>query len=128
MPKPSNYHKKGLNCAESMIKSFNEEHNENIPVSLGSGMGSGMRVGSICGAVNAAAMIIGYLKGRENHDEKNTAAIYTKELMKIIREKYNSELCLDLKKSKVSCSEIEDFTYDALNILLQQEENKVKGI
>lgn len=109
MPKPSNYHKKGLNCAESMIKSFNEEHNENIPVSLGSGMGSGMRVGSICGAVNAAA-------------------IYTKELMKIIREKYNSELCLDLKKSKVSCSEIEDFTYDALNILLQQEENKVKGI
>ncbi len=49
-------------------------------------------------------------------------------LMKIIREKYNSELCLDLKKSKVSCSEIEDFTYDALNILLQQEENKVKGI
>ncbi len=65
MPKPSNYHKQGLNCAESMIKSFNEEHNENIPVSLGSGMGSGMRVGSICGAVNAAAMIIGYLKGRE---------------------------------------------------------------
>lgn len=48
--------------------------------------------------------------------------------MKIIREKYNSELCLDLKKSKVSCSEIEDFTYDALNILLQQEENKVKSI
>lgn len=128
MTKPSVYHKQGLNCAESMIKSFNEEHNENIPVSLGSGMGSGMRVGSICGAVNAAAMIIGYLKGRENHDEKNEAAQYTKELMNIVREKYNSEICLDLKRSKISCAEIEDFTYDALNTLLKQAKNMVEII
>lgn len=121
MAKPSIYHKQGLNCAESMIKSFNEDYNENIPISLGSGMGSGMRVGSICGAINAATIIIGYLKGRESLDEDNKASLYTKELMKIVREQYNSELCLDLKKNKISCSEIEDFTYDVLNRLLQEE-------
>jgi hypothetical protein len=40
--------------------------------------------------------------------------------MQIIREKYNSELCLDLKKDKISCGEIEDFTYEALKKLLSK--------
>ena len=63
--KVSDYHKQGYNCAEAMIKAYNEEHGTNIPVSLGSGMGSGFTSGSLCGAISAATMIIGYLKGRE---------------------------------------------------------------
>ena len=120
MTKPSTFHSQGFNCAESIIKSYNEEFNTEIPVSLGSAMGSGVRVGSICGAVNAAVVIIGYLKGRNDHSEVNESPKYSKELMQTIREKYNSELCLDLKKDKISCGEIEDFTYEALKELLSK--------
>ncbi|WP_024615213.1 C-GCAxxG-C-C family (seleno)protein [Clostridium sp. Ade.TY] len=118
MIKPSEYHSQGYTCAESIIKSYNEEHNTDIPVSLGSGMGTGITVGSLCGAVNAAVLIIGYLKGRENKIEKNEARIYSRELMNRVREKYSSEICLDLKKNKVGCGEIINFAYEALNDIL----------
>ena len=94
MTKPSVYHSQGYNCAEALIKSYNEEHNTDIPVSLGSAMGTGMTVGSLCGAVNAAAMIVG--------------------------EKFNSEICADLKRNKVSCAEIIDFSYEALKEVLDK--------
>ena len=115
MTKPSVYHNEGYNCAESIIKSYNEEHNTDIPVALGSGMGTGITVGSLCGAVNAAVLVLGYLKGREDNSKSIDARAYSRELMKKVREKYDSEICLDLKKNKISCSEIIDFTYDALN-------------
>ena len=70
MTKPSIYHSQGYNCAEALIKSYNEEHDTKIPVSLGSGMGTGATVGSICGAVNAAVLVIGYLKGRDLLEEE----------------------------------------------------------
>lgn len=118
MTKPSEYHKKGYTCAEAIIKSYNEEHSTDIPVALGSGMGAGVTVGSLCGAVNASVLIIGYIKGRNSKLESNEARTYSKELMTRIREKYSSEICLDLKRSKVGCGEIIDFSYDALNDLL----------
>ncbi|MEG1131556.1 MAG: C-GCAxxG-C-C family (seleno)protein [Romboutsia sp.] len=115
MTRPSQYHKEGYNCAESIIKSYNEEHNTDIPVALGSGMGTGVTVGSLCGAVNAAILVLGYLKGREDNSQSNDARAYSRELMNRVREKYDSEICKDLKKNKISCSEIIDFSYDALN-------------
>lgn len=118
MIKPAVYHSQGYTCAEALIKSYNEEHNTDIPISIGSGMGVGMTVGSLCGAVNAAVVIIGYIKGRDNELSKNEARKYSKELMTKVREKYNSEICVDLKKNKVGCGEIIDFTYDALNEVL----------
>lgn len=118
MQKPSIYHKQGFNCAESLIKAYNEEHNTDIPVALGSGLGTGVMVGSICGAVNAAVLIIGYLKGRSDSSEANEARTYSKQLMLKIREKYNTDLCLVLKQNKVSCPEIIDFTYEQLNEIL----------
>ena len=112
--KVSDYHKQGYNCAEAMIKTYNEEHGTNIPVSLGSGMGSGFTSGSLCGAISAATMIIGYLKGREESTEGNMARGYTKEMMDVIREKYNTHLCKELKANKITCEEIENYTYDVL--------------
>ena len=120
MTKPSVYHSQGYNCAEALIKSYNEEHNTNIPIALGSGMGTGMAVGSLCGAVNAAAMIVGYIKGRESNDNTNEARGYSRELMNKVREKYDSEICAVLKKNKVSCAEIIDFSYEALNEVLDK--------
>ncbi|MGL5642619.1 MAG: C-GCAxxG-C-C family (seleno)protein [Paraclostridium sp.] len=120
MTKPSVYHSEGYTCAEAIIKSYNEEHNTDIPVSLGSGMGVGMTVGSLCGAVNAAAMVIGYIKGREDNSEINQARNYSKVLMNKVRERYNSEICADLKRNKIGCAEIIDFSYDALNEILDK--------
>ena len=120
MTKPSVYHSQGYNCAEALIKSYNEEHNTAIPIALGSGMGTGMAVGSLCGAVNAAAMIVGYIKGRESNENRNEARGYAKELMSRVREKFNSEICKELKMNKVSCAEIIDFSYEALNDILHK--------
>ena len=121
MTKPAIYHSQGYTCAESLIKSYNEEHNTDIPISIGSGMGVGMTVGSLCGAVNGAVVAIGFIKGRESNDEKNEARAYSKELLNRIREEFNSEICLDLKKSKVSCAEIIDFAYDTLKDVLKEK-------
>lgn len=118
MTKPSTYHGQGYTCAEALIKSYNEEFNTDIPVSIGSGMGVGMTVGSICGAVNAGVVVIGYLKGRGSQLDQNSARKYSKALMTKIRERYNTEICKELKQNKVSCSEIIDFTYDALKEVL----------
>ena len=74
-------------------------------------MGTGIAVGSLCGAVNAAAMIIGYIKGRESNQDINVARAYSRELMKNIRE---------LKQNGVSCAEIIDHSYDALKELLSR--------
>ena len=115
MTKPSEYHKQGYTCAEALIKSYNEEHETDIPVSIGSGMGVGMTVGSICGAVNAGVVIIGYLKGRNDRLDQNEARNYSRELMNLVRNKYNTEICADLKRSKIGCDEIINFTYDTLN-------------
>ena len=85
MTKPAVYHSQGYTCAESLIKSYNEEYNTDIPISIGSGMGVGMTVGSICGAVNAAIVIIGFLKGRNDKLDENEARKYSRELMNKVR-------------------------------------------
>lgn len=120
MTKPSTYYDQGYNCAESIIKSYNEEFNAEIPVCLGSGMGTGATVGSLCGAVNAAVMVVGFIKGREDSTSSNEARIYSRELMKKVKEQYDSEICANLKKNKVSCSEIIDFSYNALKEVLNK--------
>lgn len=118
MTKKTNYVKGTFNCAETIIDAFNKNNNTNIPVAIGSGMGAGLTVGSLCGAVNAAAMIIGYTKGREVYTDKNQARDLANLLLKSIREQYNSEICVDLKKSGVSCADIVEFTYRKLEEIL----------
>ncbi|MBC2853196.1 C-GCAxxG-C-C family (seleno)protein [Cetobacterium sp. 2G large] len=120
MNKKVTYVKGQLNCAESIIDSFNKNNNTEIPVALGSGMGTGATIGSLCGAVNAAVLVIGYLKGRETYQEENKARSLANDLLKEIKNKFNSELCVDLKKSNVSCSEIVSFTYEKLEEILSK--------
>ena len=105
----SKYHEKGFNCAESVIKAYNEEFNTDIPVCLGSGLGSGCGVASLCGAVNASNIIIGYVKGRNHEDESTKAKVYAK------------DLTTTLKKDLVACREIMDFAYDSLKETLKKE-------
>lgn len=120
MKKASEYHKQGFTCGEAMIKAFNEKNNTDIPVSLGSGMGTGFTIGSTCGALGAAAVIIGSLKGRESEVELNEARAITNQLMKEIKEKYGTETCRGLKKNGISCADIIEHTFESLNSVINK--------
>lgn len=120
MKKASEYHKQGFTCGEAIIKAYNEKNNTNIPVSLGSGMGTGFTIGSTCGALGAAAVIIGALKGRESDTELNEARALTNQIMKEVKEKYSTETCKDLKKKGISCAEIIDYSFENLNKVLNK--------
>ncbi|CDF58591.1 C-GCAxxG-C-C family (seleno)protein [Thermobrachium celere] len=115
MKKAVDFHREGYNCAESIIKSANEKFNLDIPVNLGSAFGGGMAVGSTCGAITAAAVVLGYLKGRKDSSERNEARAPMKEIMKAVKENYNTDNCLVLKRNGVSCDEIINFVDDLLN-------------
>ncbi|MGH4125408.1 MAG: C-GCAxxG-C-C family (seleno)protein [Clostridium sp.] len=108
------YHKQGYNCAESVVKAFNEENGFDIPIFIASPFGSGMMVGSTCGAITGALIALGALKGREEATIKNESRKYTKGIMNKVKEKYGTFECLELKKKGVSCNEIIEYTYNAL--------------
>jgi C_GCAxxG_C_C family probable redox protein len=107
--------KEGYNCAESILKAFNEETGADIPVSIASPFGSGMAVGSTCGAITGTLMAIGTLKGRNTSDEANESRIITKELITRVREKYGTIECIELKKRGITCDEIIKYAYDILS-------------
>jgi len=109
------FHKEGYNCAESIIKAFNEDTDSNIPVAIASPFGGGMTVGSTCGAITGTLMVIGALKGRNSSDEKNNSRVLTKEIITRVREKYGTLECIELKKKGVSCDEIIGYAYGILS-------------
>ena len=108
------FHKKGYNCAESVLKAFNEETGLDIPVSMASPFGSGMTVGSTCGAITGTLMAVGALKGRNTSEEKNNSRTLTKEVITKVKEKYGTIECIELKKKGVTCDEIIEYAYSIL--------------
>lgn len=114
MDKVLEFHKEGYNCAESIIKAFNEDANVDIPVFIASPFGRGMYVGSTCGAITGTLMAIGALKGRSTSEEKNNSRAFSKELINKVKEKYGTLECIELKKKGVSCDEIIKYSYDIL--------------
>ncbi|MGL5797768.1 MAG: C-GCAxxG-C-C family (seleno)protein [Cetobacterium sp.] len=120
MNKKIEYVKGQLNCAESIIDAFNKNNNLSIPVALGSGMGSGVTIDSLCGAVNAAVLVIGFIKGRENFSEVNNARPLCNKLLTEFKKEFNSELCSYLKKENISCESIVRFTYQKLEQIINE--------
>lgn len=108
-------HKEGYNCAESIIKAFNEDTGSDIPVSIASPFGAGMTVGSTCGAVTGTLMAVGALRGRDTSEETNKSRTLTKEVIAKVKEKYGTIECIELKKRGITCDEIIKFTYDILS-------------
>lgn len=114
MEKVLEFHKEGYNCAESIIKAFNEDNNSDIPVSIASPFGGGMAVGSTCGAITGALIAVGALKGRNSSEEKNNSRILTRDIINKVKERYGTIECIELKKKGVTCDEIIQYTYDVL--------------
>lgn len=114
MEKVLEFHKEGYNCAESIVKAFNEDTNLDIPVSVASPFGGGMAVGGTCGAITGTLIAVGALKGRNSSEEKNDSRALTKEIVTKVKEKYGTLECIELKKNGISCGEIIKYTYDIL--------------
>ncbi len=68
------YLKENFNCAESMLRSINEEYGlglENDCLKLAGGFGGGMGCGLACGALSAAIMALGKMAiGQKAHETK----------------------------------------------------------
>ena len=120
MSKAVKYHGQGYNCAESIIKAFNDETDANISVSIASPFGSGMTVGFTCGAITGAIMAVGAVCGREEASEQNESRQYARGLMRQIKEKYGTYECIELKKKGVSCDEIIAYSYQLLQAQIMQ--------
>ncbi|WP_085829487.1 C-GCAxxG-C-C family (seleno)protein [Clostridium massiliodielmoense] len=114
MTKVSEYHSQGYNCAESIVKAFNDENNTNIPVSVATPFGGGMAVGGTCGAITGALIALGSLKGREEATDANNSRMYTRDLVSRVKEKYGTLECIELKKKGVTCREIIEYAYSIL--------------
>ena len=115
----SDYFMEGLNCAESVIKAYNEEFGTDIPIRVASGLGGGCAVGNLCGAVNGACICASFAKGRDDIGQENPAKTYTKKIMQKTIEHYGTTECKSLKKDRVGCKEIVDFSYEALKEALK---------
>jgi C_GCAxxG_C_C family probable redox protein len=109
------FRKEGYNCAESVLKAFNEDTGLDIPVAIASPFGGGMTVGSTCGAITGTLMAVGALKGRNTSEEKNNSRTLTKEIITKVKEKYGTLECIELKKKGVTCDEIIEYTYSILD-------------
>lgn len=114
MEKVLEFRKEGYNCAESIVKAFNEDTNSDIPVSVASPFGGGMAVGGTCGAITGTLIAMGALKGRNSSEEKNDSRALAKEIVTKVKEKYGTLECIELKKNGISCAEIINYTYDIL--------------
>ena len=115
MKKVLEFRDQGYNCAESIVKTFNEEHNLNIPVQVATPFGTGMAVGGTCGAIAGALISLGAINGREEATDTNESRKYTKDIVNKVKEKYGTLECIELKKKGISCGEIIEYTYEVLN-------------
>lgn len=77
--KAAEKYKTGINCAETIVMTFDELCNLGIGenVKLASGFGGGLgRAGDICGALSGAIIVLGAFKGRPKPPEGELPAMY----------------------------------------------------
>ena len=129
MAKAEEYHKKGYNCSESMLKAFNDiEGREVIPAELGSAFGGGMGIGATCGAITGSLLVLGAIMGRKSAGFPNEAREYARRLLKKVKDTYGTYDCKDLKQKGVACKEIICFMEQELveihqSIQMKKEKN-----
>ncbi|WP_434510726.1 C-GCAxxG-C-C family (seleno)protein [Desulfitobacterium sp. AusDCA] len=103
--KAGDYFKEGFNCAESIVKTFNElcyNPMEAEIVRIATGFGGGLgHAGCMCGALAGSIMILGILKGRNNITEsKEPTYELTKEFHDRFKLKFGATCCRILNPYK----------------------------
>ena len=103
------YHKRGYNCAQSVLAAFTDLIGtpERQLMDLAGGFGGGAGTGELCGAVSGAVMVLGLLTPVDMNDpmgsKKRTTAL-GKEFQKRFVEKFGYLRCHDLLKNPTQAS------------------------
>lgn len=95
------YHKKGYNCAQSVIAACGDITglDEKTAFSVSCGFGGGLRTGEVCGAVCGAVMAVGTAFPFNNADDEDAKALSTK-LSKLVQSKFRE------RHKKIVCREL----------------------
>lgn len=103
-------YKDGFNCAEAVLRAFNEELDLNLgddAIKIASGFGGGLgHAGCMCGALSGAVMVISLLSGRLRADE-NRDPVYNaaSEFHNRFRGHFGATCCRVLNKNPFGTSE-----------------------
>lgn len=102
----------GYNCAQAILKTYENELNissEDL-MKISQGLGAGMLMGETCGAVTASVMILGMKKSSGivgDSDSRKAVFADVKKFENMFKEKYCSLNCKTLKtECKASCKNI----------------------
>ena len=104
------HYKKGVNCAETMVKTFDElcslDIGENVKYATGFGGGMGY-AGDVCGVVSGGVFVLGAFKGRSNPPEGSRDEVYalSKEFNGIIVNNFGDTTCRVLHKFEFGTKE-----------------------
>ena len=105
------YHKKGYNCAQSVLSALSEYTNldEQTALAISGGFGGGLRSGEICGAISGAVMAISLtcplLDPKDKKASKKVAGLASK-CVSEAREEFSCVRCIELKGNKVKCEDM----------------------
>ena len=99
------YHKKGFNCCQSVLATFQDVIGltEHQCLTLGGGFGAGAGTGELCGAVTGAVMVLDLLTPADPADvagSKKRAVKQAKELQKRFAERFDALRCAELLRKK----------------------------
>ena len=99
------YHKKGYNCAQSVLMSFQDVAglSEKQCLAIASGFGAGAGTGELCGALTGAIMVLDLLTQTDTEnavEAKKRAMAQAKELQKRFSERFDALRCAELLKKK----------------------------
>ena len=96
----SSYFNNDYNCCESVVMAVCDYLgvDKEIPQKIATPFGSGMsKNGSNCGALNAAFICMGLVKGRKsNEDVRDTSYLPADRIFAKFKEKYGSTFCYDI--------------------------------
>lgn len=91
--------KEGYNCSQAVLAAFSdiigidEETAKKISIGLGGGVG---RMREVCGAVSAAAMVLGYVYGGNNGEDKKGAYEKVQQFAEEFKKDNNSIICREI--------------------------------
>ncbi len=101
------YHKKGFNCAQSVLAACTDVNHltEQACFDLGAGFGAGAFTGELCGAISGAIMTLGMCTPVDPQDpvgSKRRTGALSKEFQARFQEKFGNLRCAPLLKTEIS--------------------------
>lgn len=124
--KALSYHKKGFNCAQSVLAAClpHTGLDEKTALAVSGGFGGGVRCGEICGSVSGAVMAISlafpyHTEG--DNEGKDKIALLTKRCIKEFKEHFGALRCLELKGEKISCDELIAYAAELADRIIREQ-------